>query len=248
MAKYPQWETKKTLQKMRVFKSLEYTFGNQLMTQWITSSSPIDYPQVLEAMEQHVQALQEGTAPERVWLLEHPPLYTAGSSAQPEDLLNPGEFPVFKTGRGGQFTYHGPGQRIAYVMIDLNRRAQDLHRYIAALEHWLIDTLLVFDVVGQRREGRVGIWVEVPCPSGHGIREEKIAAIGVRIRKWITYHGIALNLNPNLEHYSGIVPCGLPQFGVTSLHKLGKNITVDALDQALRNAWERNDFLNNLNR
>jgi lipoyl(octanoyl) transferase len=213
------------------------------MILWTTAPKLVDYPDAIEHMTKRIEALKTGPADEEVWLLEHPPLYTAGTSAKPQDLLDAQGFPVYGTGRGGQFTYHGPGQRVAYVMIDLNRRERDLRKYVYALEKWIIDTLEEFGVLGQRREGRIGIWVEVPSTNGQEIQEEKIAAIGVRISKWITYHGIAINLNPNLEHFAGIVPCGLPQFGVTSLHKLGVMVTMTELDAVLKRYWERNEFL-----
>lgn len=200
------------------------------MVAWIKAEEFVSYPEALAAMEGHVKAIQQG-GEECIWLLEHPPLYTSGTSARPEDLVEPNRFPVYATGRGGQFTYHGPGQRIAYVMLDLNRRLPDIRRYVAMLERWIILTLAEFDIEGLQRQGRVGIWVATP--NG----EEKIAAIGVRVSKWITYHGLAINVNPNLDHFSGIVPCGLPQFGVTSFHKLGKPITLDDLDQALKRVW-----------
>lgn len=217
------------------------------MNLWRTAPGLINYPDALDHMSKRVEALKAGNADEEVWLLEHPPLYTAGTSAKSQDLLDAQGFPVYETGRGGQFTYHGPGQRVAYVMIDLNRRERDLRKYVSALEQWIIDTLADFDILGHRRDGRVGIWVEVPSGDSRDNREEKIAAIGVRISKWITYHGIAINLNPNLDHFSGIVPCGLPQFGVTSIHRLGKNVTIEDLDGALKRSWDNNEFLRNGN-
>lgn len=210
------------------------------MVLWTTSADPIAYPAALEHMAQRVNSLKKG-GKEEVWLLEHPPLYTAGTSAKTTDLLDPQGFPVFDTGRGGQFTYHGPGQRVAYVMIDLSRRERDLRKYVTALEQWIIDTLAEFDIIGERRQGRVGIWVQT-SDGPHPI-EEKIAAIGVRVSQWITFHGIAINLIPNLDHFAGIVPCGLPQFGVTSLHKLGKIVSMEQLDEALKRSWELNTFL-----
>ncbi|WP_010300153.1 lipoyl(octanoyl) transferase LipB [Candidatus Odyssella thessalonicensis] len=200
------------------------------MVTWIKADQFVPYPEALTAMERQVKAIHQG-GEECIWLLEHPPLYTSGTSARPEDLVQPNRFPVYATGRGGQFTYHGPGQRIAYVMLDLNRRLPDIRRYVAMLERWIILTLAEFGIEGLQRQGRVGIWVATP--NG----EEKIAAIGVRVSKWITYHGLAINVNPNLDHFSGIVPCGLPQFGVTSFHKLGKIISMDDLDQALERVW-----------
>ena len=201
---------------------------------WKISRAPVAYPDALSFMEQRVAEIGDGTAPEMVWLLEHPPLYTAGTSADPHDLLMPGRFPVYETGRGGQYTYHGPGQRVAYVMLDLNRRGRDLRRYIAALEQWIIDSLALLGVSGERRAGRVGIWV-----ARGGGREDKIGAIGVRVRRWVSYHGIAINVNPALEHFTGIVPCGISQHGVTSLADLGLSATMDDLDRALRTTFPR---------
>jgi lipoyl(octanoyl) transferase len=184
-------------------------------------------------MEAEVAAIIRGEAPERVWLLEHPPLYTAGTSADPKDLLTPDRFPVFKSGRGGQYTYHGPGQRVAYVMLDLRTRGQDVRAFVGGLEQWLIDTLAQFNVKGERRDGRVGVWVD----QGHG-REDKIAAIGVRVRQWVTFHGISLNVDPDLGHFSGIVPCGISQYGVTSLADLGLPVTMQDADAALKASFE----------
>lgn len=212
------------------------------MVIWFSDTKLISYPQALESMETHVDSLVKGEGQEKVWLLEHPPLYTAGTSSKMGDLLDPNIFPVYHTGRGGQFTYHGPGQRVAYVMIDLNRREQDLRQYVYALEQWIIDTLQEFGIHGERREGRIGIWVSTGESSYQ--KEAKIAAVGVRVRKWITYHGIALNVHPNLGHFSGIVPCGLSKYGVTSLHALGKNVSLSQVDEALELCWERNSFLN----
>jgi lipoyl(octanoyl) transferase len=205
------------------------------MVEWLVSDRPVDYPEAVAAMEAHVAAMLAGSAGERVWLLEHPPLYTAGTSARPADLLDPGRFPVYRTGRGGQYTYHGPGQRVAYAMLDLRRRGADLRRYVHDLEEWLILTLARFDVRGERREGRVGIWVARP-----GSREDKIAAIGVRVRRWIGFHGVALNLDPDLAHFQGIVPCGIAadaRHGVTSLHDLGILASMAELDMALKAAF-----------
>lgn len=192
------------------------------------SDQPVQYPDALSIMEGRVAAIREGAADDLLWLLEHPPLYTAGTSAKAADLLNP-QFPVFDTGRGGQYTYHGPGQRVGYLILDLKKRQQspDIKKYVCDLEEWVIRSLAHFDVIGERRAGRVGIWVVTP--GG----EKKIAAIGVRIRHWVTYHGISVNLNPDLSHFGGIVPCGISEFGVTSLHDLGKNISMADLDRAL---------------
>jgi lipoyl(octanoyl) transferase len=204
--------------------------------EWSVADGPVGYPEAVAAMEAHVAALAGGNAPERVWLVEHPPLYTAGTSARPGDLLVPDRFPVFATGRGGQYTYHGPGQRVAYAMLDLNRRHQDLRLYVATLEEWVIRTLAAFDVRGERREDRIGIWVERP-EQGVG-REDKIAAIGIRIRKWVTFHGLALNVDPELEHFSGIVPCGVRGQGVTSLADLGRRVSMADVDAVLRREFE----------
>ncbi|MHA1114184.1 MAG: lipoyl(octanoyl) transferase LipB [Alphaproteobacteria bacterium] len=201
--------------------------------EWLTATAPIAYPDAVAAMEERVAAIRAHHAAERVWLLEHPPLYTAGTSARPIDLLDPDRFPVHATGRGGQYTYHGPGQRVAYVMLDLKRRGGDLRAYVGALEDWIIATLAHFDVAGARRPGRVGIWVVLPDGT-----EAKIAAIGVRVRRWVSYHGIAVNLNPELSHFDGIVPCGIAEHGVTSLAALGRETDMAALDAALRESFE----------
>lgn len=199
---------------------------------WRIDDGLVPYPEALAAMEARAEAIRAGTAPELVWLLEHPPLYTAGTSAQAGDLLTPDRFPVYRAGRGGQYTYHGPGQRVGYVMVDLKRRGPDVRAYVHSLEEWLIRTLARFQVRGERREGRVGIWVE-----RDGV-EKKIAAIGVRIRHWVTFHGVALNVDPDLSHFAGIVPCGLAQYGVTSLVDLGLPVTMADVDLALREAWD----------
>jgi lipoyl(octanoyl) transferase len=205
------------------------------MTGWAVSPGLTDYEAAVAAMEARAAAIAAGEAGELVWLLEHPPLYTAGVSARAEDLIDPARFPVFKTGRGGQFTYHGPGQRVAYVMLDLRRRGRDVTRFVAGLERWIIAALARFGVTGEVREGRVGVWV---ARDGEA-REDKIAAIGVRLRKWVSYHGIAFNVAPELEHFSGITPCGIsgPQFGVTSLADLGLAATMADADAALRAAF-----------
>jgi lipoyl(octanoyl) transferase len=205
-----------------------------LPVEWRISEEKIDYPQALTAMEERVAAICAGTAGELVWLLEHPPLYTAGTSARAEDLLQPDRFPVFDAGRGGQYTYHGPGQRVAYVMLDLKPRGADIRRFVHDLEAWLILTLARFGVRGERREGRVGIWVVRP-----GGREDKIAAIGVRVRRWVSFHGIALNVDPELSHFGGIVPCGISQYGVTSLWDLGHTPTMEEVDMALRECFNQ---------
>jgi len=190
--------------------------------EWRVSGPPIAYETAVAVMEARAAAIRAGGASELVWLLEHPPLYTAGTSALPADLLKPDQFPVFKTSRGGQHTYHGPGQRVAYVMLDLDRRGRDVRAFVHALEEWIIQTLAEFAVTGERREGRVGVWVDRTRPGGP-LREDKIAAIGVRIRRWVSFHGIALNVEPDLAHFSGITPCGVdaPGLGVTSLVDLG---------------------------
>lgn len=200
--------------------------------EWRVSETPVDYAAAVEEMEGRVAAIRAGSAAELVWLLEHPPLYTAGTSASDEELLEPRRLPVHRAGRGGRYTYHGPGQRIAYVMLDLRRRGQDVRCYVHQLEEWIIRTLARFAVRGERRDGRVGIWVV--RPSGN---EEKIAAIGVRVRQWITYHGFALNVDPELEHYRGIVPCGISEHGVTSLAELGIAASMGEIDTALRRAF-----------
>src|SRR6266481_7362329 len=200
--------------------------------EWRISEIPIEYEAAVDEMERRVAAIRAGAAPELVWLLEHPPLYTAGTSAREEDLLQPQYLPVHRTGRGGRYTYHGPGQRIAYVMLDLRKRGQDVRCYVHQLEEWIIRVLARFDVRGERRAGRVGIWVARP-----GGREEKIAAIGVRVRQWVTYHGVALNLDPDLDHYRGIVPCGIAEHGVTSLARLGVAATTAEVDAALQSAF-----------
>lgn len=203
---------------------------------WSVSDAPVAYPEAVAGMEARVAAIVAGEAPELAWLVEHPPLYTGGTSAAAEDLLEPGRFPVYSTGRGGEYTYHGPGQRVAYVMLDLNRRAPDIRRFVASLEEWVIRTLARFNVKGERREGRVGIWVARP-DKGLG-QEDKIAAIGIRIRRWVTFHGIALNVDPDLDHFSGIVPCGIRGHGVTSLADLGITASMAEVDMALRAAFE----------
>jgi len=206
---------------------------------WAVSTSLVAYEAAVAAMEARAAAIAADEADELVWLLEHPPLYTAGVSAKDEDLLDPNRFPVFRTGRGGQFTYHGPGQRVAYVMLDLRKRGRDVTRFVADLEHWIIGALERFNVKGEIRDGRVGVWVERKGPGW--AREDKIAAIGVRLRKWVSFHGIAFNVEPDLEHFSGITPCGIsaPQFGVTSLVDLGLPVTMSDADAALRASFHR---------
>ncbi len=200
---------------------------------WEIAPGLVDYHAAVARMEREVAAIARDEAPERVWLLEHPPLYTAGTSANPRDLVAPERFPVFATGRGGQYTYHGPGQRVAYVMLNLKRRGQDVRAFVAGLEQWLIDTLAAFNVKGERREDRVGVWVARPG------REDKIAAIGIRVRHWVTFHGISLNVDPDLSHFSGIVPCGVSEHGVTSLTDLGLPVTMEDADMALRDSFQK---------
>ena len=204
--------------------------------EWRIAPGPVPYPDAVAAMESRVAAIAAHTAPELVWLLEHPPLYTSGTSGKVGDLLDP-RFPMFGTGRGGQLTYHGPGQRVAYVMLDLKRRRPDVRAYVAGLEEWIIRTLAAFNVRGERREDRVGVWVKRP-DKGAGF-EDKIAAIGVRLRRWVSFHGIAINVEPELSHFSAIVPCGVvdPRYGVTSLVDLGLPLTMEDVDIALRQAF-----------
>ena len=197
------------------------------------SDVPVPYPEAIAWMEQQVAGIATGSAEEALWFLEHPPLYTAGTSAKQSDLLQPNRFPVYDVGRGGEYTYHGPGQRVVYVLIDLNKRGRDLRAYVKQLEQWIIDTLAVDGIHGAIRPGRVGVWVNHSQDALGAPVEEKIAAIGIRVRKWITFHGIAINVSPNLEHFSGIVPCGLSSFGVTSLTALGKRKTLTGLDADL---------------
>ena len=203
---------------------------------WAVSSKPVEYPAALAAMEARAAAIAAGAAGELVWLLEHPPLYTAGVSARDEDLLEPARFPVYRTGRGGQFTYHGPGQRVAYVMLDLTRRGRDVRGYVRDLEGWIIAALDRFNVAGEVRDGRVGVWVQRKSPGQ--VREDKIAAIGVKVRRWASFHGISLNVEPDLSHFSGIVPCGIRVHGVTSLVDLGLPVTMADADRALQDAFE----------
>jgi len=198
---------------------------------WSIEESPVDYLTAQAAMEARVAAIHAGIAAEQVWLLEHPPLYTAGTSAREADLLAPGRFPVHRTGRGGQFTYHGPGQRVAYVMLDLAQRGRDVRAFVGQLEQWVIGTLASFNVRGEVRPGRVGVWVQTPTGKA------KIAAIGLRVRHWVSFHGISLNVEPDLEHYSGIVPCGISDAGVTSLVALGLPVTMADVDVELRRSF-----------
>lgn len=210
------------------------------MVDWKISDGLVPYDEALALMEERVAAIAEGRAGELIWLLEHPPLYTAGTSARAEDLTDPDRFPVFKAGRGGQYTYHGPGQRVVYVMLDLNMRGRDVRKFVCRLEDWVIATLAEFGVKGERRAGRVGVWVvrpdRPPSPDGSPA-EDKIAAIGVKLRKWVSFHGISINVEPDLGHFDGIVPCGIRDHGVTSLVDLGLPVTMADLDTALRRTF-----------
>lgn len=207
------------------------------MIEWRISDQTVEYPDALAFMEARVADIRAGTAPETVWLLEHPPLYTAGTSAKEADLLTPMQFPVFQAGRGGQYTYHGPGQRIGYTMLDVQARGGDLHDFVWRLEEWLIRTLAQFAVKGERRCGRVGVWVDM-APFGQPGVENKIAAIGVRVRRGVSFHGVSLNVEPDLSHFGGIVPCGIREHGVTSLAALGHIVTMPEVDMALQAAFE----------
>jgi len=206
--------------------------------EWRIDDRQVPYPDALAFMEARAAEIRDGTAPETVWLLEHPPLYTAGTSAAPAELLDPDRFPVYETGRGGRYTYHGPGQRVAYVMLDLKRRGQDIRKFVHDLEEWVVQTLHTFNVTAERRDGRVGLWVTQGAPSNPAHREDKIAAIGVRVRRWVSFHGIAVNVEPDLSHFDGIVPCGIEEHGVTSLWDLGITATIPEVDTALRTHFE----------
>ncbi|OIN87440.1 MAG: lipoate-protein ligase B [Alphaproteobacteria bacterium CG1_02_46_17] len=205
---------------------------------WIISQELVDYPYAVSEMERRVAGIRDGSMDEAVWLLEHPPLYTAGTSARAEDLLSP-RFPVYDTGRGGQYTYHGPGQRVGYVILDLKKRQQtpDIKKYVWQLEEWVIRSLAEFNVQGERRAGRVGIWVDL----GNG-QEAKIAALGVRVRHWVTFHGVSINVDPDLSHFNGIVPCGIKEHGVTSLAQLEKNVSLQDIDLALKKTFDTIGF------
>ncbi len=202
--------------------------------EWRVSDEPVEYEYAMSAMEERVDQIRAGIAPELIWCLEHPALYTAGASADPAELLEPDRFPVFRTGRGGRHTYHGPGQRVVYVLLDLKKRGADVRAYVHGLEEWIIRTLKTFNVTAERREGRVGVWVPQGPPAADYYREEKIAAIGVRVRKWVTFHGLSLNVDPNLSHFEGIVPCGVAEHGVTSLWALGQTVGLADVDLALQ--------------
>jgi len=205
--------------------------------EWVVASGRVAYVDAVAEMEGRVAAIAAGDAAERVWLIEHPPLYTAGVSARDEDLLVPDRFPVHRTGRGGQFTYHGPGQRVAYVMLDLNQRGRDVRGFVRGLEDWIVGALAEFGVEAGVRDGRVGVWVERKGPGWS--REDKIAAIGVKVRKWVSFHGISLNVEPELDHFGGIVPCGIAEHGVTSLVDLGVPVTMDEAYAALKASFRR---------
>ncbi|WP_424978096.1 lipoyl(octanoyl) transferase LipB [Leisingera sp. S232] len=210
------------------------------MVEWITSDSLVEYDQAVAFMEDRAAAIAAGSAEECIWLVEHPPLYTAGTSARQEDLTDPQRFPVYQSKRGGQYTYHGPGQRVVYVMLDVGKRGHDVRRFVQQLETWVIAALDAFNIKGHIREGRVGVWVERPekprTISG-GMAEDKIAAIGIRLRKWVSYHGISINVEPELEHFSGIVPCGITEYGVTSLVDLGLPVSMADVDVALKRSF-----------
>jgi lipoyl(octanoyl) transferase len=208
--------------------------------EWRDSAEPVAYAEALAFMEQRAAGIRAGTASECIWLLEHPPLFTAGTSADPAELFNPLDFPVYDAGRGGRYTYHGPGQRVGYVMLDLEKRGKDIRRFVHALEGWMIDALADVGVSAHRADGRIGIWV------GEGPSEAKIGALGVRVKRWVTLHGFAINVAPDLTHFTGIVPCGIAEFGVTSLAELGKQIPLTSIDCALRRSFHR--FLNGLER
>ena len=201
--------------------------------EWAVSDRLIPYSEAVAFMEVRAAAIAAGEASERVWLIEHPPLYTAGTSAKPADLVAPDKFDVFQSGRGGQYTYHGPGQRVGYVMLDLRKRGRDVSAFVRALEQWIINTLAEFDITAERRCGRVGVWV-----THDDGREAKIAAIGVRLKKWVSFHGISINLNPDLSHFDGIIPCGISEHGVTSIAALGKKTSMAELDSALKRHFE----------
>jgi lipoyl(octanoyl) transferase len=211
------------------------------MVEWITSDGLTDYDEAVAFMEARADAIARGEADEAIWLLEHPPLYTAGTSAKPDDLTEPDRFPVYEAKRGGQYTYHGPGQRVAYVMLNVGERGHDVRRFVQDLETWVIAALAEFNVTGEIREGRVGVWVgrpEKPCAVDGSVREDKIAALGIRLRKWVSFHGLSINVDPDLGHFSGIVPCGIRGHGVTSLVDLGLPVTMADVDVALRRTFE----------
>ena len=204
-----------------------------------TWSGPVDYEDAVETMENRVRSIRNGTKNEQVWILEHPSIYTAGPSAHPRDLLDPSRFPIYKTGRGGKYTYHGPGQLVGYVMLDLIHRNNDVKKFVYDLEQWIIDTLMEFGVEGKRRQKRIGIWVEKTPKGTQLIKEAKIAAIGVRIRRWVTYHGISLNIKPDLESFSGIIPCGVNDYGVTSMDQLGIAASSEEVANKLKKKFKK---------
>jgi lipoyl(octanoyl) transferase len=207
------------------------------MVEWITTDGLTDYPQALAFMETRVAGIIDGTVGECVWLLEHPPLYTSGTSAKPDDLVDPDRFPVYDARRGGEYTYHGPGQRVVYVMLDVGKRGKDVRAFVKDLENWVIATLDTFNVKGEIREGRVGVWVQrpdKPLQADGSLAEDKIAALGIRLRKWVSFHGLSINVEPDLRHFDGIVPCGIRDHGVTSLVDLGLPVSMDDLDVALK--------------
>ncbi len=211
------------------------------MVEWIVSEGLTEYDDAVAFMEDRAAKIAAGEADECIWLVEHPPLYTAGTSAKPQDLTDPDRFPVHVSKRGGQYTYHGPGQRVAYVMLDVGKRGRDVRRFVQQLENWVIATLDEFNIRGEIREGRVGVWVErqdKPLTASGAVPEDKIAAIGIRLRKWISFHGVSINVDPDLEHFSGIVPCGITEHGVTSLVDLGLPVTMEDLDVALRRCFD----------
>ena len=210
--------------------------------EWKISSHPISYQHAVDWMDSRVAQIIDGSAPEVIWLLEHPPMYTAGTSAKVKDLIDPDRFPVFRAQRGGQYTYHGPGQRVIYVLLNVAKRGHDVRKFVKDLEAWVINTLAEFNVTGEVHEGRVGVWVQrsnLPFDTPATVTEQKIAAIGIRLRKWVSYHGISINLDPNLNHFSGIVPCGIDGFGITSLADLGSQATLKDLDIALRKTFNQ---------
>jgi lipoyl(octanoyl) transferase len=213
----------------------------RILVEWRHLPGQVPYLETVAAMEQHVAAMNEGRAGEEIWLLEHPPLYTAGTSAKPADLVQPDRFPVYPVGRGGQYTYHGPGQRVIYAMLDVKARGSDVRCFVRDLERWVIDTLAEFNVTGEIRDGRVGVWVQRPDQPGPDGRpsEDKIAAIGIKLRRWVSFHGISINVEPDLSHFDGIVPCGIREHGVTSLVDLGLPVTMADLDAALMRTFDR---------
>ncbi len=211
------------------------------MVEWIITDGLTEYAEALAFMEQRVAAISAGTADEAIWLLEHPPLYTAGTSAKRDDLIDPDRFPVFEARRGGEYTYHGPGQRVVYVMLDVGKRGRDVRKFVQDLENWVIATLETFNVKGEIRQGRVGVWVqrpEKPAQPDGTLAEDKIAALGIRLRKWVSFHGMSINVDPDLRHFDGIVPCGISDHGVTSLVDLGLPVTMHDLDVALRQTFD----------